>query len=71
MAKVFVTAQGAAMKTNTWLEGQEISCSPQLAELFIEKGIATAEYKAKPEQPASAPKDTPKEQVQKPKNKKS
>lgn len=38
---VFVTAKGAAMKTNSWSEGQEISCSNEVAALFIEKGIAT------------------------------
>ena len=48
MAKVFATAKGAAMKENTWVEGQEISCSQPLADLFIEKGVATAE-KVEPE----------------------
>lgn len=43
MTKVFITAQGAAMKTNNWTEGQEISCSDAVAELFIAKGIATSE----------------------------
>jgi hypothetical protein len=41
--KVFVTAKGAAMKENDWVEGQEISCSDPVGNLFIEKGIATAE----------------------------
>ena len=53
MKTVFVTAQGAAMKTNDWTEGQEISCSESVAELFISKGIATAEkVEAKTESPA-------------------
>lgn len=43
MAKVFITAKGGAMKETTWVEGQEISCSEPLANLFIEKGIATAQ----------------------------
>ncbi len=42
--KVFVTAKGAAMKENNWIEGQEISCSDPVGNLFIERGIATAEF---------------------------
>lgn len=54
MRKVFITEQGAAMKTNDWKQGQEISCSETVAELFISKGIATAEkVEAKPEAPAN------------------
>jgi hypothetical protein len=43
MKKVYITSQGASMKENNWTEGQEITCSESVANLFIEKGIATAE----------------------------
>lgn len=43
MKAVYITAQGAGMKTNNWTEGQVVTCSDALAELFISRGIATAQ----------------------------
>lgn len=40
MKKVIVTEKGASLKTNNWIEGQEIECSESLANHFIERGIA-------------------------------
>jgi len=41
MKKLFVTLKGSQLKSNHWKEGQEISCHPNIAAMFIEKGIAT------------------------------
>lgn len=38
--KVIVTEKGAKMKSNNWIEGQEIECHENIGNYFIEKGIA-------------------------------
>lgn len=38
--KLIVTEKGAKLDINTWVKGQEISCSDSLGELFIKKGYA-------------------------------
>ena len=42
MEKVFVTLKGSQLKSNHWKVGQEISCHPKIAAMFISKGIASA-----------------------------
>ena len=42
MKKVFVTLKGSQLPSNHWKVGQEISCHPNIAAMFIAKGIATA-----------------------------
>lgn len=41
MKKVIITLKGSLMNTNTWKEGQEITCHENLAIDFINRGIAT------------------------------
>jgi hypothetical protein len=57
MAKLIVTKKGADLKHNDWIEGQEITCHENLAEMFKENGfcvdlneekINTSENEGKP-----------------------
>jgi len=47
--KVFVTAKGAEMKENSWIEGQEVEMSSILAKDFIENGIVSETLEVKKE----------------------
>lgn len=58
MVTLFVTEKGAAMPSNSWKEGEEISCHEVIAEDFIKRGIATDSEASqpKPKKEASQPK---------------
>lgn len=56
--KLFVTEKGAKMKSNKWIEGQEIECHENIGNLFITKGIAVASLE--PKKDKEEDKDKPK-----------
>ena len=38
--KVIITKKGTELRTNKWIEGQEIECHENIGKKFIERGLA-------------------------------
>lgn len=47
MLKLFVTKKGASLKTNKWIEGQEIEVFEGTGRILIEKGFLTEKKQSK------------------------